>query len=208
MKKYTYSIILFSFFYFFSCVGNKPYLAPDGQILANQHEIIAILPPSIFFEGGKKLSFQESQLKKEQDSRLFQEEIYNYLLKRKSKGQMFVNIQDVQETNVLLSKNELELSKMTNNEICTFLDVDALLTSQFTVEQPDPIWFRIFIMLISGEFNWWDDNRDIEISLGLKDCSQHSLIWKYDDITSGGTSTFVVNELMRRASKKMPYFIK
>ena len=142
----------------------------------------------------------------EDESKVFQQEIYTYLLKRKSRGQMVINIQDVEETNVAINRNDLDLSKMTSSEICELLEVDGILSSQFGLSKPMSAGAAIALSLFTGMAG---STNEVTVSLSLKDCSTKSLIWKYDHKYSGGilsSPTSLVENLMRDASRKMPYF--
>ena len=154
----------------------------------------------------KKMSAETVKQQQEDESKIFQQEIYTYLLKRKTRGQMVINIQDVEETNVAINRNDLDLTKMTSSEICELLEVDGILSSQFGLSKPMSAGVAIALLLltdIAGSTN------EVRISLSLKDCSTKSLIWKYDHEYSGGilsSPTSLVEKLMRDASRKMPYF--
>ena len=59
-------------------------------------------------------------------------------------------------------------------------------------------------MLLEGEYI--HDERDVEISLTIKDCAEESIIWNYTDIGYGVSPSRVVRSIIKRATKKMPYF--
>ena len=153
-----------------------------------------------------KTTISEIIPNKEDESKIFQQEIYTYLLKRKTRGQMVINIQDVEETNVAINRNDLDLSKMTSSEICELLEVDVILSSQFGLSKPMSAGAAIALSLFTGMAG---STNEVTVSLSLKDCSTKSLIWKYDHKYSGGilsSPTSLVENLMRDASRKMPYF--
>ena len=53
------------------------------------------------------------------------------------------------------------------------------------------------------------NTNEVTVSMSLKDCSEKSLIWKYDHKYGGGILSSpgsLVEALMKDASKKMPYF--
>ena len=204
MKKILNIIFITTFVLITGCA--TVYLSPDGQGLANKHDLIAILPPNVVFKSTKKMSAETVKQQQEDESKIFQQEIYTYLLKRKTRGQMVINIQDVEETNVAINRNDLDLTKMTSSEICELLEVDGILSSQFGLSKPMSTGVAIALLLltdIAGSTN------EVTISLSLKDCSTKSLIWKYDHKYSGGVLSSpaqLVTGLMKDASKKMPYF--
>jgi len=204
MKKILNIIFITTFVLITGCA--TVYLAPQGKNLANKHNIIAILPPSVVFKSTKNMSADAVKQQQDDESKVFQQEIYTYLLKRKSKGQMVINIQDVEESNVAINRNNLDLSKMTSSEICDLLEVDGILSSQFTLSKPMSAGAAIALALVTGIGG---NTNEVAVSLSLKDCSTKSLIWKYDHKYSGGllsSPSSLVQNLMKDASKKMPYF--
>ena len=194
---------------FFAGCAKPFYLSPDGTSIAKKHGIIAILPPVVVLEHRENTSAESLKIKEKDQSKIFQQEIYTYVLKRKSKSKDDIEIQDVDETNVILKKNGIDLSNMSVKDICETLQVDGVLSSQFSVSKPMPIVFAFIFAFLSGESILNQDGNDVVVTLSLKDCSSESLIWKYDNEYSGNifsTPTSLVELLMRDASKRMPYF--
>ena len=172
MKKILNIIFITTFVLITGCA--TVYLSPDGQGLANKHDLIAILPPNVVFKSTKKMSAETVKQQQEDESKIFQQEIYTYLLKRKIRGQMVINIQDVEETNVAINRNDLDLTKMTSSEICELLEVDGILSSQFGLSKPMSAGVAIALLLltdIAGSTN------EVTISLSLKDCNKGSVIY-------------------------------
>jgi hypothetical protein len=140
------------------------------------------------------------------ESKVFQQEIYTYMLNRKTKGQMTINLQDVEETNVILKRNNLNISNMTTDEICQTLEVDGVLSSQFGLSKPMSGGAAVALLFLTG---FGGSTNEVTVTMSLKDCSEKSLIWKYDHKYSGGVLSSpaqLVKNLMKDASKKMPYF--
>jgi hypothetical protein len=182
------------------------YLAPNGQSAANKHEVIAIIKPKVSIKARKKDDAEAIKESQRTSSLEFQQEIYKYMLKRKSKGQIHVNIQDVEETNALLDRSGID--NLTTKEMCDLLGVDALITSNFGLSKPMSAGGAIAMTLLLGVGG---STNEVVVTLGIKNCEDKSLLWKYDHKYSGGlgsSSSRLVQELMRKASKKMPYFRK
>ena len=199
------NIILFIFLFIFGCVS-KFYVIPEGRSLALSHEVIAVLPPNIFSgeSGNRNSEILEFDINSE--SYLFQEEIYIAILERNIKEKSNIKFQNIEKTNTILNGNKKDPSQFNINSLCDLLVVDALLTSKFEIEPPDPIFWRIFFMLLDGEYI--HDDRDVEISLTIKDCSEESIIWNYTDIGYGVSPSRVVRSIIKKATKAMPYFTK
>ena len=124
MKKILIIILSVSLIFIGGCA--TVYLSPDGQSLSNKHNIVAILPPSIVLKSTKGMSAETVKQQQDDEAIVFQQEVYSYMLQRKSKGQMVIDIQDVEETNVALKRNKLDVSNMTTGELCELLEVDGI----------------------------------------------------------------------------------
>mgnify|MGYP001322482992 FL=1 len=199
------NIILFIFLFFLGCASNF-YVIPEGRSLASSHEIIAVLPPNIFSGESENRKSEILEFEYNSESYLFQEEIYIAILERNIKEKSNIKVQNIEKTNTILNGNKKDPSQVNINSLCDFLDVDALLTSKFEIEPQDPIFWRVFFMLLEGEYI--HDERDVEISLTIKDCSEESIIWNYTDIGYGVSPSRVVRSIIKRATKKIPYFIE
>ena len=199
------NIILFIFLFFLGCASNF-YVIPEGRSLASSHEIIAVLPPNIFSGESENRKSEILEFEYNSESYLFQEEIYIAILERNIKEKSNIKVQNIEKTNTILNRNKKDPSQVNINSLCDLLDVDALLTSKFEIEPQDPIFWRVFFMLLEGEYI--HDERDVEISLTIKDCSEESIIWNYTDIGYGVSPSRVVRSIIKRATKKIPYFIE
>jgi len=197
------TLLLVSIFLISGCA--TVYFAPNGQGLADEHKTLAILPPKVIIPPGKGITAEVLREQQLSEAKVFQQEIYTYLLKRKSKGQMSIDIQEIESTNVLLSRNNLDISSMTTEEICELLNVDGLLYSQFGLSKPMSAGVAVAAAFLVG----YAKTNEVTVSLSIKDCNEKILIWKYDHTFAGGlgsTPAKLVTNLMRDASKKMPYF--
>lgn len=182
------------------------YLAPNGKTIANKHEIIAIIKPKVSIKARKKDNADAIQESQRTSSIEFQQEIYKYMLKRKSKGKILVDIQDVEETNALLAKSGKDIQFLTTREICDILGVDGVITSNFGLSKPMSAGGAIALALLAGVGT---NTNEVVVTLSIKNCEDKSLIWKYDHKYSGGIGSSpsrLVEGLMKHASKKMPYF--
>jgi len=207
MKKTSINLSLLIVTIIFSSCATI-YLAPNGQSIANKHEVIAILKPKVSIKARKKDDAEAIKESQRTSSLEFQQEIYKYMLKRKSKGQMLVSIQDVDETNALLSRSDINFENMTTNEICDVLGVDGLLSSNFGLSKPMSTGGAIAMTLLIG---YGGSTNEVVATVSIKNCEDKSLVWKYDHKFSGGlgsSSSRLVEGLMKKASKKMPYFKK
>ena len=120
---------------------------------------------------------------------------------------MVIDVQNIDSTNIILSKNKINLSETTTDVLCELLNVDAVIYSEFVV----PIRQSFFTSLLSSMI-FDSDSPDTEIimSLSIKDCDEKTLIWKYDDEESAGiiftSQKSIILSLLRKATREMPYF--
>ncbi len=194
MKKYLFIItsIIIS-----SCASI--YITNEGQEIANKHQSIAILSPTVGFENKKEVNSERTK------SLEIQQEIYSWMLKRKSQGEITIQVQDIDDTNVILKRTGFSLENLTTNEICDLLEVDAVLYSNFNLSQPTSQGAAIVAKLL---FNLNTATNKANASLSIKDCESKSMIWNYNHEFSGSlgsSSQDLVEGLMRHASKNLPY---
>ena len=180
------------------------YLAPNGKSIANKHETVAIVIPKVSIKARKKDDAEAIKESQRTSAFEFQQEIYKYLLKRKTQGKMQVNIQDVEETNAILERSNIK--NLTTKEMCDLLEVDAIMTSNFGLKKPMSTGGAIALAILTG---YGGSTNEVVVTLSIKNCDDKSLLWKYDHKYSGGigsSSSRLVEGLMKQASKKMPYF--
>lgn len=187
-----------------SC-GPSIYLAPGGSQIAAAHRTVAILPPSVSIAASKKMTADAMIEAQKTESINFQQEIYSFMLKRKSQGKFFIDIQDVEETNALIAQATKDGDIMTTKKYCEILGVDGLITSNFAMSKPMSAGGAVALMVVTGVGG---ATNTVTTTLSIKDCQSSQLIWKYDYKYSGGVGSSparLVEGLMRNASNKMPY---
>ena len=189
------------------CSMPTVYLAPSGQQIANQHEIIGIVLPSITIKKGRKKNPKELLKQQVKIGEEFQEEIYEYFLKRKSRSQMVIDAQNIDSTNIILSKNQINLSETTTDVLCELLNVDAVIYSEFVVPKSQSFFTSLLSSMI---YDSYSPDTEINMSLSIKDCNEKTLIWKYDDEESAGiifsSQKWIVKSLLKNATREMPYY--
>jgi hypothetical protein len=188
----------------FTSCGPTIYNTHDAFDRAAKHRKIAILPPKITIQVKKNFSAEEMQKQQDAESLNFQNEIYKSLLNQKMKGQLFVDIMDVEETNTLLQRTFPD-GTYTAAEVCKALGVDAVINSQFGLSKPMSEGAAIATVILLGTA---PATNEVTVNMSIKDCSDNTMFWNYDHRYSGSLTTSVnslVELLMRSASKKIPY---
>jgi hypothetical protein len=203
MKK---SIFLFVSVAFMLQSCAKIFFTPDARYLAQNQRIIAIAPPKVSIAAKKNVDGAALIEQQETESVNFQREMYSWLLKRKMQGTISVEIQDVETTIALLTKAGITQGKIqTPDEMCKLLGVDGILTSNYSLSKPMSEGAAIAVGLLVGSMG---ATNEASVSLSIHDSGTKKMIWNYDHKLSSslGTPARLVDDLMRQASRKMPYF--
>jgi hypothetical protein len=202
MKKSIFLLVVA--FMLYSCA--KIFYTPDARYLTMNQKIIAIVPPNVSIAA--KMNVDGAALIEEQktESVNFQREMYSWMLKRKMQGTISVEIQDVETTIALLTKAIVNGGKiLTPDEMCNILGVDGILTSNYSLSKPMSEGAAIAVGLLVGTTG---ATNEATVSLSIHDSGSKKMIWNYDQKLSSslGTPARLVDDLMRQASRKMPYF--
>jgi hypothetical protein len=204
MKKSLISLIVAAFL-FQSCA--KVFYTPDAGTLASTQNIIAIIPPKVSIAARKKVDADALIEQQKTESINFQREMYSWMLKRKMQGTIFVDIQDVETTNALLSDAGFQdAGLITPADLSRVLNVDGILTSNYSLSKPISEGAAIALAVLVG---WWAPTNEAVVTLSIHDSGSEKMIWNYDHKLSSSLSSpaRLVDELMRQASRKMPYFM-
>jgi len=203
MKKSIFLLVIVAFM-LQSCA--KIFYTPDARSLAQNQKIIAIVPPKVSIAAKKNIDGAALIEQQKTESINFQREMYSWMLKRKMQGTITVEIQDVETTIALLTKAEVNGGKtLTPDEMCKILGVDGILTSNYSLSKPMSEGAAIAVGLIGGTTG---TTNEATASLSIHDSGTKKMIWNYDQKLSSslGTPARLVDDLMRQASRKMPYF--
>jgi hypothetical protein len=188
-----------------SSCGPTIFLSPDAKSRASQHETLAILPPKISIPASKNVSAEAMAEQRQTESLNFQNEIYKQLLRRVTRGEMRVNLQDVEQTNAIIARSFPD-GIYTTEEVCKALNVDAVMTSQFGLSKPMSQGAAIAAYVLFGGIG---ATNEVNVNMSLKDCSDSKLLWNYDwryQGSLGSSPEDLVESLMRNASRKIPYY--
>jgi len=185
----------------------KVFYTPDARYIAGAHKIIAIVPPKVSIAASKKVDAAALIEQQKTESINFQREMYSWMLKRKMQGTIFVDIQDVETTNALLSNAGFQdAGLLAPADLLRVLNVDGILTSNYSLSKPISEGAAIALAVLAG---WWAPTNEAVVSLSIHDYDSQKMIWNYSHKLSSSLSSpaRLVDELMRQASRQMPYFI-
>lgn len=185
----------------------KIFYSEDAIPVAHSHKTIAIIPPTVSIAAGRKTDAEAIKEQQKTESLNFQKEMYAWMLKRKMQGKMTQEILDVETTNAKLLSAGYPEKPMSPSEICTVLGVDGIIGSNFGLSKPMSDGAAIALAVLGAGGG---ATNEVRVSLNITDCTGKKLIWNYDHKYSGGIGSSparLVDAMMRKASKKMPYLM-
>ncbi len=204
MRKTITGLLFLTVVLLSSCA--KIYYSPDAKAKASRHRIIAIAPPRVSIAASKKVDAEALKEQQRTESINFQKEMYSWLLRRKRQNRISVEIQDMESTNAKLKKaGYFDDTPMSPSEICEALEVDGLITSNYSLSKPmsEGAAFALGVLVgVRGSTN------KTTVTLEIHDKDSQKLLWNYNHTVSGSvgsTPTQLVDDLMRHVSKRMPY---
>lgn len=204
MKKSLILILGFTAFLMSSCA--KIYQAPEAVSVANRHKIIAIAPPKVSIAPNKKSTPEALQAQQKTESENFQKEMHSWLLRRKGQNKITVDVLDIETTNAKLKRaGYFEGTPMTPSEMSEVLGVDAVLTSNYGLSKPMSEGGAVALGLLFGV---WGNTNEATVALDIHDKESKKMIWNYNHKVGGSVFSSpaqLVDNLMRNASRKMPY---
>jgi len=183
----------------------KIFYSPDARSLAHNQKIIAIIPPTVSISASKKVDAEAMKEQQRTESINSQKEMYSWMLKRKMQGKISQEIQEIETTNAKLKKAGYPETPLTTAELCEVLGVGGIMTSNYGLSKPMSDGAAVAVALLVGA---WGSTNEVRVSLSISDCNNKKLIWNYDHKLSGSLGSSpsrLVDGLMRKASKKMPY---
>ena len=130
--KRIFTLVTLALIIFTSC--HRYYTSNAFDAKTSRHKNIAVLPPKMLLTGNqpKNYSAYDIELVEEKESKLFQEALFNNLLKKGNTGKysLDVNIQPCANTLALLDKNNISIRQSWEKddvEFARILGVDAVL---------------------------------------------------------------------------------
>lgn len=191
------------------------YVNPAFNNLARDHKIVAILP----FKAIVKLRPREMQrMTQEQHQKLQKDEgmavqsaLHTYFLKRKSQHDIKVDFLDLNTTNAILTRNlidEENIADYTPKELAEILDVDAVITGLLSSDKPMSDGASMAMGLLIGVYGPTNSGK---CTININDRESGTLLWKYEKTLSrslGSDTNTIVNAMMRKASRQLPYIVR
>lgn len=207
--KQLLALSLFAVFLTFSSCGPQVYTAPNAVSASAAHGVVAIIPPVVTIYGRPKDNPDALARAADADVFTFQQELYSWMLRRKQQGRIRgVEIMDPETTNAKLTNAGFfdDEYVLTPAELANALGVDAVITSNFNTTKPMSEGVAVALGVL---FNTWGNTKETTANLSLHD-PEAGMIWNYDWVAGGtfASSEALVNNLMRNASRRMPYVVR
>jgi hypothetical protein len=187
----------------------KIYYSADSTALAQNHQAIAIAPPTVSIAATRKMDGQALIEQQKTESINFQKETYSWMLKRKMQRKINVEIQDIETTIAKLKKaGYYDGTPLSPIEICEILGVDGLITSNYSLSKPMSEGAAVALGILVGV---WGPTNEATVAISIHDLKTKKMIWNFNHKLSGSAFSSpaqIVDALMRKASRKMPYVIQ
>lgn len=188
------------------------YVNPAFNELTKTHEKLAILPFKAIIklrpkEMERMTPEQFSQLQKDEGIAV-QSAILSYFLKRKEQHDFKISFQDMNTTNALLAKNNVNQSNIdtfTPKELAEILQVDAVVNGILMTDKPMSDGASLAMGLLVGFYGATNSGK---CTININDGATGDLLWKYDKTLSrslGSDTNTIINAMMRKASRQLPY---
>ncbi|HMU69461.1 MAG TPA: hypothetical protein PK511_09205 [Chitinophagales bacterium] len=129
------------------------------------------------------------------------------MLKRKMQGKIKQEILDIETTNIKLQRAGWPETPLSPSEMSNVLGVDGVISSNYSMSKPMSEGGAIALSLLTGAYG---ATNEVNVTMSIYDRNTSTLIWNFDHKYSGGIGSSpctLVDELMRYASKKMPYLV-
>ncbi|HEX8038885.1 MAG TPA: hypothetical protein VF490_07025 [Chryseosolibacter sp.] len=188
------------------------YVNPNFNELAKDHRTVAILPFKTIMKLRPK---QMAEMTPEQLAQLQKDEglavqsaLQTYFLKRQQQHNLKVSFQDLNTTNALLAKHNLDPSRLdpyTPKELAAMLEVDAVITGILSTEKPMSEGASAALGILVG---FYGPTNSGKCTININDGATGELLWKYEKTLSrslGSDTNTVINTMMRKASRQLPY---
>ena len=183
------------------------YVPPDFEQYKSKHRSIAVLPFTVIITGkNQRKGVTAAELADEalSMSSVFQQEVYSEFLRKK----YTVRFQDIDETNMLLKRNDAIDSQgrltLTKTEIAKALGVDAVLSGSVVMSKPMGTGAAVAAAFLIGISN----TNEISANLAVHDSESGDLVWSYSHEERGGLGVspqIVAENLMESVAYRFPY---
>lgn len=191
------------------------YVNPQFKTLAKDHKVVAILPFKTIVklrpkEMEKMSPEQFKQLQKDEGMAV-QSALHSYFLKRKAQHDFQISFKDINTINALLKKKNIDqeqLDQYTPQELAEILEVDAVISGLLVTDKPMSEGASLALGLLVGFYGATNSGK---CTININDGDTGELMWKYEKTLArslGSDTNTIINTMMRKASRQLPYIGK
>ena len=191
----------------------KLYVHPDADSYVARTKSLAILPLDVQVKLRPKelKDFTPEQIvdMNHNEAKDIQKAMYSWFLTRKKRGSLKIeNIQNPTVTNSILKKNNIDIfdySEYTPEELGKILNVDVVVQGSFETSKPMSGAAGAALLLVGG---FAGATSNATMNMDFFDTRDNELVVNYFKNIKGGlgtTSDDLINILMRKASRRIPY---
>lgn len=188
------------------------YVNDNFMTLAKDHKVLAILPFKAVVKlrpkQMEKMTPEQFQQLQKDEGMAVQSAVHSYLLKRKDQHDLEISFLDIRTTNALLAKNNItqeNIDTFTPKELAQMLNVDAVISGMLSTDKPMSEGASVALGLLVGFYGATNSGK---CTININDGKTGELMWKYEKTLSrslGSDTNTVINTIMRKASRQLPY---
>ncbi|VAW27963.1 hypothetical protein MNBD_BACTEROID07-724 [hydrothermal vent metagenome] len=203
-------IVLFSMSAF---TQTRLYVNPAFSQKTKNHKEIAVLPFQVTLKlRPRQLRDITPQQLKDMEfaqGKGIQSAMFSWFLARGKKGQLKIRIQNPMTTNAMLKKKGISIKNITDytpKELANFLGVDAVIMGTLETNKPISTGASIALGVITG---FYGVTNKATMNLFIYNGKDGDVLVNYHKAVAGSLGSTIesmVNILMRKASRRIPYF--
>jgi hypothetical protein len=188
------------------------YVNPNFNTLSANHQKLAILPFKAIIKlrpkQMEKMSADQFNQLQQDEGKAVQSAMQSYFLKRKEQHNFKITFLDLLTTNAVLAKNNIDatnIERFTPKELCELLEVDGIITGILSTDKPMSDGASLALGLLVG---FYGPTNSGKCTININDGATSELLWKYEKTLSrslGSDTNTVINTIMRKASRQLPY---
>ena len=190
----------------------KLYVHPDGENYAANTKSIALLPLKVQVKLRPKQlkDFTQEQIVEMQQAEALdiQKGMHSWVLTRKKRGSLSINVQTPARTNALLKKAGVDIhsyDELLPSELGKILGVDCVVMGTFETSKPMSAAASIALGALFGAFG---STQAAVANFDFYDTRDDELVVNYLKKIKGGLgsdSQDLINVLMRKVTRRIPY---
>lgn len=190
----------------------KLYVHPDADTYVSETKTMAILPMKVQVKlrPNELKNFTSEQMEQmNKDEALdIQKGMYTWFLTRKKRGTLLVEVQNPTTTNSLLKKKGIDIhnySEYLPSELGEILGVETIITGSFETSKPMSNAAAIGLAVFTGGMF---ATSAATMNMDFTNTSDNELVVNYNKKISGtlgSDAQDLINILMRKVSRRIPY---